>query len=148
MLRILWFLPWHHNLCKKGVRSCGTGISVVFGTLFYIQMLRNRTHWVFLTCCNLVISLFHMWAEVIKLISNMFLIGVFLSSLRTPVRRQLDRHTGRDSTSFMTEDHLYRKHLKCNFFFFNPIIFRFYLFPFGVFFFSFFFPCTFPSEEV
>lgn len=48
---------------------------------------------------------------------------------------QLHRHTGHDSTSFMTEDHLYREHLKCIFFLFNPIIFRFYPFP------LFFFPC-------
>lgn len=33
-------------------------------------------------------------------------------------KHQLHRHTGHDSTSFMTEDHLYRKHQKCNFFFF------------------------------
>lgn len=42
-------------------------------------------------------------------------VNVCVSSSRI---HQLHRHTGHDSTSFMTEDHLYRKHLKCNFFFF------------------------------
>lgn len=106
----------------------------------FLQMLRNLTHWAlgFFNFSNLVISLFHMRTEVPKLISNMLLIGVFLLSLRTPVRRQLDRHTGRDSTSFMTEDHLYRKHLKCNFFFFLILSFLgFTYFPLVFFFFSF-----------